>query len=78
MVGLGSVAGLVDGPRTQKYLQGCPRSAGRKLTNPVRTPQVAAVSAVIVAAVRLGHFPSLQRCRRLASGEDSAAAPITR
>lgn len=37
---------------------GCPRSAGRKLTNSVRTPQVAAVSAVIVAAGSLGHFHS--------------------
>ena len=36
----------------------CPRSAGRKLTNSVRTPQVAAVSAVIVAAGSLGHFRS--------------------
>ena len=34
----------------------CPRSAGREPANPVRTPQVAAVSAVIVAVGSLGHF----------------------
>lgn len=45
-------------PGVLKYLELCPRSAERKPTNPVRTPQVAAVSAVIVAAGRLGHFPS--------------------
>jgi hypothetical protein len=39
-----------------EYFGMCPRSAERKPTNPVRTPQVAAVSVVIVAAGCLGHF----------------------
>ncbi len=49
---------VLDGATPAGYFEECPRSAERKPTNPVRTPQVAAVSAVIVAAECLGHFPS--------------------